>query len=75
MCVVLFEGVDDGPLKVGGDALCVEQVRPIVFGVQAFPSPAHITLIDVGVAQLDDVDTEMNQIYSTYEVELRKQFC
>lgn len=55
MCVVLFEGVDDGPLNMRGDALCVELVRSVVFGVQTFPSPAYITLIDVGVAQLDDV--------------------
>lgn len=51
--LVLVEGVDYCPLKVGGDSLDVELVRAIVFRVQAFPSPPHIPLIDVGVAQLD----------------------
>lgn len=32
----------------------------IVFGVQASPPPSHITLIDVSVAQLGDVNIEMN---------------
>lgn len=61
MYVVLIEGVDNSPLKVGGDALHVELVWAIVF--QSFPSPSHITLINVGVAQLDDVDIEINKTY------------
>ncbi len=65
MYVVLVEGVDNSPLKVGRDALGVELVWPIVFGVQAFRSPSHIALIDVGVAQLDDVDIDINQMYIT----------
>lgn len=53
MHVLLVEGVDYCPLKVGGDSLNVELVRAIVFRTQAFPSPSHIPLIDVGVAQLN----------------------
>ena len=59
--IILIEGVDNSSFKVGGDALGVELVWAAVSGVQAFPSPSHITLINVGVAQLDDVDVEVNK--------------
>lgn len=65
MYVVLVEGVDNSPLKVGRDALGVELVRLIVSGIQAFPSPSHTALIDVGMAQLDDVDKEINKMCIT----------
>lgn len=73
MYAVLVEGIDNSPLKVGGDALGVELVWTIVFGVQAFPSPSYITLIDIGVAQLDDVDKEIFKNYTRGSTERQEK--
>lgn len=50
----LVQRVDDSPLEVRGDVFCVELLGSVMFGVQAIPSPVHVTLIDVGVAQLNE---------------------
>lgn len=75
MYVVLVEGVDNSPFKVGWDALGVELVWAMVSGVQAFPSPSHITLINVGVAQLDDVDVEVNKMYMSTNENMLTSVC
>lgn len=56
VCLILAEGVGNGPFKVGRDSLHVETMWLIAFGAQAILSPTHLTFINVGVAQLDNVD-------------------
>ena len=50
---LLVEGAEGRPLEVGADTLGVELVGAVAFGVQAPAAPAHVALVDVGVAQLD----------------------
>ena len=46
---------------MGADALGVELVGPVVFGVQTPATPAHVPLVDVGVAQLDGEKRDKKQ--------------
>lgn len=38
---------------MGADAFSVELVRPVMFGVQTSPTPAHFAFVDISVTQLE----------------------